>query len=322
MKMSRRPLVPYYTHKYRKTTHRTKHAKTAGEIINAKVLIDPGLCYTTHPMRSNRRFKGTLRAIHAHWPAYAFLYGGLILTLIVIAFSAERGWIGLILLNLAFFIVLIYFLLAALWHTYLQFDQAGLNPHHLLFDMAQLQATDTFVYIDLGLRYRALDMARRLTTGKVIVIDIYNPQWTPGRALIRQRARMPAPPPDPRISWQTGSINLLPLPDKSVTAVILCQVASEFSQKGDRQQLLKEINRILAENGRLLLAEQVRSRMNWILMGPSALALAPDTYWRNLLHQEGFRVRRETNLQGIIHCFRADKPTYTQAQQLSLSLGF
>ena len=77
----------------------------------------------------------------------------------------------------------------------------------------------------------------------------------------------------------------------------------------------------MAENGRLLVAESVRSRANSLYMGPQALTLTPVEHWRSLLQKAGFRVRSEKDLQGIIHCFRADKPTYTEAQQLTLGLN-
>lgn len=272
-------------------------------------------------MNRNRPFSGTLRFVYAHWPAYALAYGGIVLLLILIGISIEQGWLGLISLALACLIVSIYFFLASLWHTHRQYDPSGLNPHHVLFDMGRIRANDTLIYLDLGLRQRAIEIARRLTTGKVVVVDVYSPQWTPGQSLVRCRARMPHPPPDPRISWQAGRINLLPLPDKSVTAVILCQVLSEFWQEGDQLQLLEEIYRILAENGRLLVAESVRSRANSLYVGPQVLTLAPVEHWRSLLQKAGFRVRSEKDLQGIIHCFRADKPTYTEAQQLTLGLN-
>jgi ubiquinone/menaquinone biosynthesis C-methylase UbiE len=271
-------------------------------------------------MKRNSPFSGTLQAIYARWPVYALGYGGVVLTLIIIGVSAEQGWIGFIPLSLALLIVQAYFFLASLWSDHQQHGRDGLNPHHILFDMSRVRATERFVYIDLGQRQRAIELARRLTTGKVIVVDVYSPQWTPGRSLVRRRARMPHPPPDPRIRWQTGRIDLLPLPDKSVTAVILCQTLSQFLQEGDQLQLLDEIYRVLSENGRLLLAEQTQSRTNSLLLGPVALQLKPVTHWRNVLEKAGFRVRSEKDLQGIIHCFRADKPTYTEAQQLTLGL--
>lgn len=272
-------------------------------------------------MKHNSPFSGTFRAIYAHWPAFALSYGSIVSVLIIIGISAQQGWIGFIPLALALLIILVYFFLTALWRIHQQYGRDGLNPHHVLFDMGRIRAADQFVIIDLGLRQQAIDLARRLTTGKTIVIDVYSPQWTPNHALVRYRARMPHPPPDPRIRWQTGRIDLLPLPDKSVTAVVLCQVVSEFWQEGDQLQLLEEIYRILSENGRLLLAEQVQSRTNSLLMGPGVLKLKPVEQWRGLLEKAGFRVRSEKDLQGIIHCFRADKPTYTEAQQLTLGLN-
>lgn len=272
-------------------------------------------------MKSNRPFSGTLRFVYAHWPTYALAYGSIVVLLVIIGISLEQGWAGLILLALAGLIILTYFFLTSLWHSHRQYDPDGLNPHHTLFDMGRIRASDSLIYIDLGLRHRAIDLARRLTTGKVVVVDVYSPQWTPNLALVRSRARMPHPPSDPRIIWQTGRINLLPLPDKSVTAVILCQVLSEFWQEGDQLELLEEIYRILTENGRVLIAESVRSRTNSLYLGPRAFSLPTAEKWRSLLQKAGFRVRSEKDLQGIIHCFRADKPTYTEAQQLTLGLN-
>ncbi len=271
-------------------------------------------------MKSNRRFRGTLRAVYAQWPSYALIYGGMVLALIVMGISAEQGWIGFIPLSSAVFIVLTYFLFTSLWSVYQQFDQDGLVPHHILFDMGQIKATDSVVFIDLGVRDQAIDMARRLTTGKVIVIDLYSTQWTPSRALVRYRSRLPSPPSDPRLVWQNGRLNLLPLPDKSVTAVILSQTLSQISQDGDKLLLLQEIYRVLAENGHLLLAERTRTQTNWLLLGPAALTLRPAEQWHDLLRQAGFRIRAHKDLQSIIHCVRADKPTYSEAQQLMLGI--
>ncbi len=117
-----------------------------------------------------------------------------------------------------------------------------------------------------------------------------------------------------------GRPNLLPLPDKSVTAVILCQTLSQFTQDGDKLLLLQEIYRVLSENGRLLFAEKAQTQTNWLLMGPAALTLRSTEEWHDLLRQAGFRIRAHKELQGIIHCVRADKPTYSEARQLGLGI--
>jgi len=156
----------------------------------------------------------------------------------------------------------------------------------------------------------------------VIVIDVYNPQWTTSRALVRWRSHELHPAQDPRLSWRDGQIDLLPLPDQSITAVMLCQVTSEFWQRGDQLALLQEVRRILTPDGRLLFAEQCRNQSNWLRLGPAALQLQTAGYWRHLLTEAGFRIRREQTLRGIIRSFRAQKPTPAEAQQLTFDLDY
>lgn len=276
-------------------------------------------------MRQPGRYNGTLRTIYAQWPLYLFGYGGgALLALAVIYISAPRGWWSFVLLAFLSLSVLAYFFIVSLWAAYTLEDKPAERTYDVLFDLGQLQPTDHFVQLNLGERRTALGLARRLTTGHLTVIDIYNPQLTPGRTLARTRHQALArrPQPDPRLSWRDGSIHLLPLPDASVKAVTLNQVALEFWQEGDRLLLLKEIYRVLVPGGRVLLAERVRTQTNLLVMGPAALSLPSVDYWRELLETAGFQVKRERDMHDLIHCFRADKPTPTEVRQLPLDLGF
>jgi len=273
-------------------------------------------------MNRSGRFSGTIGTVYAHWPVYALAYGSMIAALILIGVGARQAWFSLIPLGVALLLVQGYFLFAWLWAAHQLYDNDGIVSHQVLFDMGAIQDSETFVFIDLGRRRPAMELSRRLTTGQVIVVDVYNPQWTTSRALARRRAQRPSPPHDPRLSWRDGDVNLIPLPDKSVPAVILSQVLSEFWQHGDRLMLLREVHRILAPDGRLLVAERVRTQTNWLVMGPAGLGLHAATYWHHLLGQAGFRLQKEQALLGLITCFRADKPTRTEAQQLAFELNF
>jgi ubiquinone/menaquinone biosynthesis C-methylase UbiE len=269
-------------------------------------------------MKPNGRFRGMLRYLYAHWPTYALLYGGLLTSLILIGVAADRGWYGLIPLALAVFLILGYFITASLWAAHQIYDR--LKPHHMLFDMGQLRETDRFLYLGLGLREYVFDLSRRLTTGRIVVVDLYNPQWATSRALARLRQRARPPLPDPRLNWQTGQVTLLPLPDESVPVVIVYETVSAFGQDGDQLALLQEAKRVLNRNGRLLLAERTRSRTNWLTLGPVATTLQPTGYWHHLLRQAGFQVARQHTLGDLVTCWRADKPTPSQANQLALEL--
>lgn len=271
-------------------------------------------------MKRSSRYRGTTRHISANWPIFALLYIGLVFVLFTAGISLQKGWFSFVPLMLALGLVLVYFLATSLWASHQLYDLDGLRPYDVLFDMGQAKATDTIAYVDFGLRVIPLHLRRRLTTGKIIVVDVYNPQWTTGQALARARAQAPPPPDDPRLVWQTGHFSLLPLPDKSVPFVMLDQILSECWQEGDRLRLLKEANRILTPNGRLLLAEQTRTQTNWLVYGPGGTRFYPNDYWQGLLEEAGFVLRRHQDLHGLICCFRADKPSASETRQLALDL--
>ena len=271
---------------------------------------------------SDGRFSGTRTFLLANWPRFVLLYIGMVAALIIMGLSAMRGWLSFIPLATAAFLIVIYYMAAGIWEARQRYDLDGITPHHVLFDMGQLPATERFAYVDLGLQRQAIGLSRRLTTGQIIVIDIYNPQWTISPWLVRWRTQQPPPPADPRLIWREGNLSLLPLPDESINTVMVCHVAGEFWQDGDRIALLREAYRILKPQGQLLLAESVRSQTNWLIRGVACLGLPTADYWRKLLQQSGYRIRSEKNLGGLSYCVRAQKPTPAEAQQLSFKLEF
>ncbi len=127
-------------------------------------------------MKTGQRFKGTIEYISAHWPTYFGLYSGAVAALLLIGISIQQGWLSYIPIAMAVLIILAYFFATSIWSAHQLYDQGGVNPHHELFEMGQIKATDTFVYIDLGERKRAIALSRRLTTGRITIIDVYNPQ--------------------------------------------------------------------------------------------------------------------------------------------------
>jgi SAM-dependent methyltransferase len=271
---------------------------------------------------SRHHWRGVSNYIRDRGPLFALAYGGIVLCLLVIGVSILRQWPGYVPLALAATLVLGYFLAGAFWTAYQIAGRPGQRPVERLLEIGRLRPDEWVVCVDLGLRETALVVAGRLTVGRVTVIDVYNPQWNTSATLRRGRLRVLAhhPPADPRVEWLDGETRLLPLPNESVSAVFLNQVLSEFWQLEDRLLLLREVFRILRPNGRLLLAERVRSRTNWLVLGPWGWQLAKAEDWRALLAQVGFALPQETDVQDLVHCFRADKPLPAAALQLALHL--
>ena len=280
-----------------------------------------------HTTRRDGRYSGTLHYIQTHWPSYVFVFGGSALfILIAIVFSAQRGWFGFIAVGLIAFLTLCTLLGASLWAAHNIYDND--NIRDALIELGQIRPEEVVVVVNLGTRRMPDRLSRRLTTGKVIVIDVYNPQQTPGKALARAHKWTAARrtsghqedhyQPDPRISWRDGSVGLLPLPDNSVPVAMLIQTASEFWQQGDRICLFREVERILAPGDRLLLAERLRTRTNLLVMGPEALRLESLKYWQELLGETKLRIEGTKNLGELMYCIRAEKAWGELGRQLTL----
>ena len=166
-----------------------------------------------------------------------------------------------------------------------------------------------------------MELARRLTTGRLTVLDIYNPGLIRSAAIVRQRQADVPPPADPRLAWRECSIDLLPLLDGSTRVVSMSECLSAIEQEGDRRQLLSELFRIVRPGGRLIVVERLRTQANLLTGGPAALRLQPLDYWRALLESTGFELRRvESGTGELIHYLRADRPVPFQGRQLPLGL--
>ncbi len=271
-------------------------------------------------MNRTRRFEGTARMLNAAWPRYAAAYAGLIALLLLVALLLQLGRFGWALLSLLAFGALAYLLGAALVGLYQLYDQRDVADE--LFRLSQARPSDRVAAVDVGERVTAFRIMAQLTSGKMHLLDIYHPQLTPSRTLLKLREQAPRADNDPRITVYDCPIDLLPLPNDAVSAVYLPQILSTFAQSGDRLILLEEVHRILKPEGRLVMAERCRTRLNWLTAGPLALQFEPIETWRDLLTSAGFQVRREFDAEGRLTLIRADKPSPEAGRQLSLNLPY
>ena len=266
------------------------------------------------------RYPGTVAYLAAHWPRYLVLYGGgALFAVLVVLISTAQGWWAFVPFMLAFLLVLSYFLGAQLWAAIRLFDSGDVD---FMFAQANLAPQDESVLISLGRRRAALQLSRSLTSGHLYVVDVYNPQLVPSSAIARARYQAPVVYPDSRVSWGEGDINLLPLPDNSVEVVLLHHLLSAFWQHGDRVTLLREISRVLAPNGRLVLAERMRSQTNLVTLGPLGWRLPTPRYYYDMMAMAGFVDGRDfVRHGGLVHVLRARKPMPTEGWQMQLKFG-
>lgn len=271
------------------------------------------------------RYAGTLRYVYRHWPTYLLgIGGGALLVIGGVTTAVWWQWWGMIPLALAVLLLLYYFLFASLWAAHQLYDNPDRQPADVLFRLGDLRADDRLVIIELGDNLAARHTVRHLTTGKLTVVDIYDPQIMPHPMLGRLRLQAETHAPyrhDPRLSWQRGRVDLLPLPDASIFAVIMSHTAGYIATRQDLDLLMREIYRILRPGGRLLMVEPVRTKTQWLAHGFGALAVQPPSYWHDLLQTHRFTLVQEQKHHDLLMFVRADKVTAGVGRQLPLLWG-
>jgi SAM-dependent methyltransferase len=269
-------------------------------------------------MRFTSRHQALLSYAQSRGPSYVLGFGGAIVCgLAGVAIGLDRQWYALIPLSLILLLVAGYFLAASLWAA----DRVYGNEEVInqLFRMGRIKPIQDLAVIDLGLRRHAVTVARRLSTGHVTAIDLYNPQLTPSKNLARARNQSARPTADPRLSWQDGNLALLPFPDGSLPAVLLIEVVSEFWQAGDRARLLGETRRIVSPGGRVLLVERIRTPTAILTAGPAALRLPAPDEWSVLVRDAGLQIQEQKVMHDLVLCLCAVRPA-TIDHQLRLNL--
>lgn len=268
-------------------------------------------------MGSNRN---TRTYIRNRWPIYAGLYGACILAFLALGVGLVTGWLSLVPLAIALFLVAAYLLVTTVWAAHSAYDTH--NPLPILYEMSDINPDHHIANIELGRRETSVWLARHLTIGTVAAIDVYNPESNTSAALRRARLGAEHPPSDPRLAWIDGNTSLLPLADHSVSCVFLVEVLSEFWQESERERLLREVHRVLEPDGRILLADPIRTQTSMLLWFPQAYGAPTAAELKTLLTRCGFDVRRDKDLEGLFVCIRADKSIPTLARQLTLGLEF
>lgn len=256
------------------------------------------------------------------WPTFLFVYGGgaLLGLFLIVNGALGQNW-ALLAVGAFLLLAATYFFAAAIWAAYRRYDVPGQRPVDLFFQLGRITATTQLVHVCLGVRDTPQQLSRRLTSGRVTALDIYNPQQAPGASLARARLAVTPAPPDPRLRWLEAAIQLLPLPDRSTSLVTMDGTLGALWQQGDRGLLLREIYRILRPKGLAVVAEPVRSRTNWLARGTGALRLEDASAWRRLFREAGFNLLREHDVDGLVHYFVLERPAVGEMQQLALDLG-
>ena len=122
-----------------------------------------------------------------------------------------------------------------------------------LLDQLALKGDEKVLDVGCGRGLLAIGAAKRLKTGKVTGIDVWNPQDLSGNSAEAARENAKTEGVADRVRFDTGDGRKLVYPDTFFDAVISSNALHTLDGDGERGQALKEMLRVLKPGGRLVI---------------------------------------------------------------------
>jgi SAM-dependent methyltransferase len=239
-----------------------------------------------------RPFQGVWTIIRFNWHFHAIA-----LAAITILFSGAAFLSGfaallcaLIAASAAFSVLLS---LLATWHAY---DASGLYQPAWL--ATELNHTRNAANIHAGFDETTVSLKSAFPEIDWQVFDFYDPaKHTEISIRHARRAHPPSPETMPI------STDHIPLVDSSLDRVLLILAAHEIRDHDERVAFFRELNRVLAPGGRVIVTEHLRDLANIAAYSIGAWHFHPRAEWLATFHEAGFHIAREFRNNLLITTF-------------------
>jgi SAM-dependent methyltransferase len=165
-----------------------------------------------------------------------------------------------------------------------------------------LHGPSRWANIHAGLDESTASLRRLLPGTDGVVVDIYDPHTMTEPSIARARRMYPATEP-----FAVGSARALPLPDADRDAAFLLFAAHELRDSEGRTQLLREVHRILKNDGRIFLVEHLRDLPNFVAFGLGFLHFHAGRSWLRSIGEAGFELSEQRRVTPFVCCFTLRK---------------
>ncbi len=242
-----------------------------------------------HPLQ------GVTNIIRFNWHFYLLAVGGVLIGLLIANWLG--GWWLVVGVSIAFAVLAttVTSLLVS-WYVY---DQSNLYRFDWLGD---LDKPVTIVNIHAGFDETSALLAGRFPAAQLRVLDFYDPALHTEISIQRARKAY-APYPGTEAITSTK----LPLADKSVDLIFLLLAAHEIREDQERIQFFKLLHRALKPSGKIIVAEHLRDRANFLAYSVGAYHFLPDATWSATFTGAGFQQVEELKINPFITAFTLTK---------------
>jgi arsenite methyltransferase len=139
------------------------------------------------------------------------------------------------------------------WYKIQSSRDGKLRLRERLLDQLALKGDEKVLDVGCGRGLLAIGAAKRLKTGKVTGIDLWNPQDLSGNSADAAKENAKAEGVSDRVRFETGDARKLVYPDSHFDAVVSVNAFHTLSDDREREQALHETFRVLKPGGRLVI---------------------------------------------------------------------
>jgi SAM-dependent methyltransferase len=244
---------------------------------------------------------GVRQIVRFNWPFYVASAGALAIG-VSVAFWLPLGP-AIRALTLSGLGVAAFWLLASLTASWVVYDLSALMRWQWILRALGLRPR-TWINIHAGLDESTPALRALLPESTGRVFDIYDPAEMTEPSIARARALARN-----EIDPEPADFHRLPPADGTVDAALLLLSAHELRTDAARGALFREIRRVLAPSGRVIVAEHPRNWANFLAFGPGFLHFHSLATWRRSFASARLAIRTEFSLTPFVRIFVLEKPS-------------
>ncbi|HEY7055328.1 MAG TPA: class I SAM-dependent methyltransferase [Vicinamibacterales bacterium] len=191
--------------------------------------------------------------------------------------------------------VVTFWIVGSLGASWLVYDHSELTRWRWVVDL--IGRPKSWINIHAGLDQSSPALHRWLGSGGR-TFDIFDPAEMTEPSIVRaQRAS------GIEIESEPADFRRLPAATGSVNAVLLLLSAHELRAETSRLALFGELRRVLADGGKVIVAEHLRDAANFAVFGPGALHFHSRRTWARCFARSGFAIEAERAITPFVRVF-------------------
>ena len=175
-------------------------------------------------------------------------------------------------------------------------------------EFSDLGGDEKILDVGCGMGRASIGLAKQLTTGRVIGIDIFGGVSGTSPEPARRNAKIEGVAS--KVEFRHGNILNTPFKDNTFDVVNASSVLHEIHGHENQQKTMREIYRVLKPGGKFVTLEILRTPKLFLLMLFFGFVWSPKEYWMDLVKQTGLKKLNVTIVKGLLDVgiFLAEKP--------------